>query len=1672
MKKTLIIINLFLWSVMVYAQTITTTAGTLSSCAGQVVVPVTVTNFSGVASVSLVLNFNSSVLTYDGYQNMNAVFPSGTYIVNSVNSKIIISWAAINPVSIGSGTLIELKFNTNGSSGSLTWDTQTAGYCEYGNYDGTALPATFVNGAVNSAGQVPAINGQPSNVTVVMSNNTSFYVSATGVTSYQWQKSTDSGATWTNVTNVAPYSGATAATLSIGSVPITMNGYQYKCIITGICPPTPIVTDTVTLTVINLITVTSGSSTGCPGTVVIPVSVTNANNVSGISLVLNYNSTVLTYTGVQNISQMFITENLFVNALNGKVYISYATATPVDYGNLQFFQLLFTFTGGSGSLTWDSQTPGNCEITDDDGNAINLSYVNGNVSASGTNPVITYHPTSQSILAGGSTSFSVGASGATSYQWQRTPDNGLTWPNVTNGAPYSGATSATLYITGASLAMNGSKYRCVVNGSCPPTPVTSNVAILTVNQLITVTAGSFTSCPGAISIPVSVTAADSISGISLVLNFNSQVLTYQGYSNVCQNMTTGELIVNSSNGKVYISWASTNQVNFGSQQLMTISFSTNGGASTLTWDTQTAGACEFANLGGGIISSVYVNGNVSTAGQFPVINTHPVNTTVIAGTTAYFSVSATGATSYQWQFSTNGGGTWSNVGGNSATLTILTPTQLMSGNLYHCVVGGACPPTPVTSNSATLTVLQLITTTAGTVNSACAGNLLVPVSVTSCDGVGSISLVLNYNASSLGFDGYQDVNPALNSGNLFVNATGGKVYISWASVNPISIGSTTLLKLKFISFGISGSLTWDTQTAGNCEYANGQGNIIASSYTNGSVTVPPSPLTVNAGQDVSLYLGSSTTLNGTVSGGVSPYTFSWAPATGLCCTTLSNPVATPDTTTVYTLTVTASNGCSSSDNVKVTVLYPAPDLQASNDTVICLNEPVELFVNASGATPPYHYLWSNGSTDQVTIVYPSYTGYYYVSVTDIHNALAVESVHIQVNPLPFFSLGNDTIIGLNQSLLLTPGSGFASYLWSDGSAGETLTATESGNYSVTVTNQSGCSYNNNINVTVQYQDPVIIVNSNVNICEGSSVTLNTTVFNGVSPYTLIWSDGSTTSSITVSPVTSTYYGITVTDSYDNHDYAVILVSVHPLPVVSLGDDISLNFGQSTVLNAGGGFAAYLWSNGVTLQTLTVNQPGEYSVTVTDQYGCSGSDLINVTIEYLVPVIIVDDNIFVCQGSPVILNTIVNDGVTPYSFAWSNGATTSSITVNPLLSTIYGVTVTDFYGYTDDATINIIVNQLPLVSLGNDTSVNSESIVIDAGPGFTTYQWNNGSAGQTIEVFQSGLFTVTVTNQFGCSSSDGINITIVYQTPVLIVNNTSTCLGSSVNLNATVNNGVSPYFFIWSNGSTNSSIIVSPSESTNFGVTVTDYYDNSDNAEITVIVHPLPVVDLGNDTSIYEGESLILDAGEGFVSYLWNNGSTLQTISVDQSGSYSVTVTDQNGCSKSAAINVTVLPLTQDQYINLPAGWSIMSTYIIPTYPDVSDVFFPVIQNLIILKSGAGDIYWPQFEVNNIEDMVTGEGYQIKMTASSILTVTGLVVNPSLTPVTIPAGWSIIGYLLQNQQNLEFQLASIINQIIIVKNGGGDVYWPAFEVNTIEIMVPGEGYQVKMSSQVNLTYQVQ
>ena len=616
----------------------------------------------------------------------------------------------------------------------------------------------------------------------------------------------------------------------------------------------------------TVVTKAVGGST-CPGVdIVVPITVTDLNGVSAISLVLQYDDTKISYEGYQDVHDS-ISGDFFVNVLDGRIYMSWYNIIPANVGTGTLLNLRFEGISGTSPLTWDVA---NCDFANESGAPIAASYTNGTVTVYAP-PAITSQPRNVSVVSGQNAVFSLSATGHNiSYQWQVKYAGGRDWNNLVNNTQYSNVTTNQMTVRNVTMAMNGDQYRCVVSGTCQPA-VVSNAATLTVSAFIptiVTSAGSTTSCPQTVfTIPITVTNCNNVGAISWALSYDTIKVTYMGYEDVNPALAAGQMDINADNGYIYFTWISTQSpLEIGNAVLIDLLFTADPANSVFLWNTS---QCEYSNPSGNILPTSFTPGSV-TVYYAPRITSNPVNRTINNGASTTFSITATGqGINYTWQVSQDGvnwtncvnGTQYANV--STATLTVRSGTSAMDGNQYRCMVCGTCEPC-VYSTPATLHVRHaLITTTVSNVTSCPDIDLVATVSVTNFTDVGSVSLALSYDESLLTYDGYSDVNSALEGGNLLVNASNGVVYISWTSINGGNIGNGNLMTLHFTGATGTGSLSWLT---GNCEYSTTDGTVIQTAFQNGSVTIYQRPTITGNPANRRIYETQNTTFSVSATG--------------------------------------------------------------------------------------------------------------------------------------------------------------------------------------------------------------------------------------------------------------------------------------------------------------------------------------------------------------------------------------------------------------------------------------------------------------------------------------------------------------------------------------------------------------------------------------------------------------------------------------------------------------------------------------------------------------------------------------------------------------------------------------------------------------------------------------
>ena len=275
----------------------------------------------------------------------------------------------------------------------------------------------------------------------------------------------------------------------------------------------------------------------------------------------------------------------------------------------------------------------------------------------------------------------------------------------------------------------------------------------------------------------------------------------------------------------------------------------------------------------------------------------------------------------------------------------------------------------------------------------------------------------------------------------------------------------------------------------------------------------------------------------------------------------------------YTVTVTDGNGCTNTDQVNVT-LNPLPPLNLGGNVTVCDGTPVTLDAGPGMAS----YLWSDNSTNQT--LSPTVSGTYIVTITDANGCQNIDSSTVTFNPNPVVNLGNDTSICTGSLITFNAGAGFSSYVWSDNSMLQTLTAVQAGNYSVTVTNGFNCQGTDDINLSL-YVNPTPSLGPNFELCAGN-VQLSPTG----GPYSgYLWQDGSTNP--TFNALGPGLYEVTVTDVNGCQGIDDVLV-VPGVATVDLGNDTIPCEGDPVTLNAGPLWTSVTWedNSGGTFHTVS------------------------------------------------------------------------------------------------------------------------------------------------------------------------------------------------------------------------------------------------------------------------------------------------------------------------------------------------------------------------------------------------------------------------------------------------------------------------------------------------------
>ncbi|MBK9641278.1 MAG: hypothetical protein IPO72_08285 [Saprospiraceae bacterium] len=606
--------------------------------------------------------------------------------------------------------------------------------------------------------------------------------------------------------------------------------------------------------------------------------------------------------------------------------------------------------------------------------------------------------------------------------------------------------------------------------------------------------------------------------------------------------------------------------------------------------------------------------------------------------------------------------------------------------------------------------------------------------------------------------------------------------------------------------------------------------------------------------NVAICRGQSVVLSPTITGGNPPLSYLWSPATGLSCTNCANPTANPTTTTTYTLIVSTTengdngiNACSGSRQVTVTV-NDLPDGSITGATGLCNGALTTQICAKQAPAVNITYSWSTLETTRCINVG---AGTYTLTVTNTTTGCtATSQVTISPVPSPSVTVSSDknNVCEGTKVILTAVGSGGTTpytFTWSTGQSGNPIQVTPSApssTYIVTITDINGCTGTNTITINATPNDIQVNVTTKPDICSKKIGEATANPTGGAPPYSYAWSNGGNTQTITgLSPGS---YTVTVTDISGCSRSATGTVGTVAGPSVNITGASPICAGGSVTLtaNATGGTApiSYSWSpGGMTTSEVTVS-PGStttYTVVVTDGNGCTASNSVDVLVNPKPQVTITPLNPVICQGAKVNLTAITSGGTPSYSYLWSPSTGLSCTTcqnpdASPTADQIYQVIVTDSKGCKDTAQVLVKVNNNPTPSLVGKTNeqcgMKNGSITVTTSGGVSPYSylWNTSpqQTGNTATGLAAGTYTVTVTDNNGCTGTFSTSIINEGGPTVNITGPNPNCIGDNVTLTANPGPKLpSDYTYQWSAGlGTNQTATINNVLITNdYFVTVTD-----------------------------------------------------------------------------------------------------------------------------------------------------------------------------------------------------------------------------------------------------------
>ena len=574
---------------------------------------------------------------------------------------------------------------------------------------------------------------------------------------------------------------------------------------------------------------------------------------------------------------------------------------------------------------------------------------------------------------------------------------------------------------------------------------------------------------------------------------------------------------------------------------------------------------------------------------------------------------------------------------------------------------------------------------------------------------------------------------------------------------------------------------------------------------------------------------------------------------------------------------------------------------------------------AADGTAPYTYLWSDGGAQTTATATGLAAGMYTVTVTDNDSNTATCTATVaSATTLTLFSSATDASCNGDSdgSVDATAGGGAPgyTYAWNTGATSEDISGLSAGTYTVTVSDSNGCT--NTSSATVAEPSAVTAMTSATDAsCNGDSDgSVDATAGGGTPGYTYAWNTGATSEDI--SGVSAGTYTVTISDSNGcTNTSSATVAEPSAVTAMTSATDASCNGDSdgSVDATAGGGTPGYTyaWNTGATSEDISGVSAGTYTVTISDSNGCTNTSSATVAEPSAVTAMTSATDVSCNGDSDGSVDATAGGGTPGYTYAWNTGATSEDI--SGVSAGTYTVTISDSNGCTNTSSATVAEpSAVTAMTSATDASCNGDSdgsVDATAGggtPGYT-YAWNTGATSEDISGVSAGTYTVTISDSNGCTNTSSATVAEPSAVTAMTSATDASCNGDSDgSVDATAGGGTPGYTYAWNTGATSEDI--SGVSAGTYTVTISDS-NGCTNTSSATVAEPSAVTAMtsATDASCNGDSDGSVDATAGGgtpgYTYAWNTGATSEDISGVSAGTYTVTISDSNGCTNTSSATV-------------------------------------------------------------------------------------------------------------------------------------------------------------------------